>query len=73
MPSSNDKVQLQAKRIKQIKFILTQRMKEDLMKRVDTIAERQLINLLEIKSGKAVYMMPSQLSKSESTEIHNLK
>lgn len=64
-----------AKRIKQIKFILEQRMNADLLevnrKRLDVIAGRQLVNVLETKKG-ALYVMPRHISSSDSFETHVL-
>lgn len=66
-----DDTLIQAKRIKQIKFVLNERMKEEFKHRLDVIAGREIVNILETKRG-AIYMMPPKLSKSEATEIHKL-
>ncbi len=66
-----DDAKLQAKRINQIKFILKQRLKDDYIKKVDIIAGRQLVNILETKQG-AIYCLPAHMSKSDSLEMHKL-
>lgn len=63
---------LEAKRIKQIKFVLKQRMKPELHKRLDLIAGREVVNVLETKQG-AIYMLPEKLSVSGRNEVHTLK
>lgn len=69
--SLSDNPQLEQKRIKQIKFVLKERMKPEFMKRLDIISGRQLKNVLETKKG-ALYMLPEVLAASGKNEVHNL-
>lgn len=73
--TTNELAERDKKRIKQIKFILQERMRPDLLqinlKRLDVIAGRQLVNVMETKKG-AVYMLPRNFSVSDTFETHTL-